>query len=195
MKQFIAASAIAAAALAQFEDAAGSSQCLYCRNQDLNAGYLVSYSYCQHQDLCLKDAWNYISRDCLSTWVRGNTLSLNDCSPELVSCPDFVSSTEKYQLYKNTTWSMAAGSYCVVKVDATAGIARVIFSSTQYLGIEYDAKIDEVITIESGQTDITIYNAADSGPITFGISFSAAYDALHSATLAVAVAGLALLSF
>ena len=24
-----------------------SSACLYCRNQDLNAGFLVSYDYCQ----------------------------------------------------------------------------------------------------------------------------------------------------
>ena len=79
MKQFIAAAVTAAASLAQFEGTAGSSQCLYCRNQDLNAGYLVSYSYCEHQDLCLKDAWNYISRDCLSGWKRGNTLDLVSC--------------------------------------------------------------------------------------------------------------------
>ena len=26
----------------------GSSSCLYCRNQDLNAGFLVSYSFCEH---------------------------------------------------------------------------------------------------------------------------------------------------
>ena len=45
---------------------------------------------------------------------------------------------------------MAAGSKCTVSVDATAGLARVIFSSTIYLGIEFDAKIDEVITIEAG---------------------------------------------
>ena len=44
---------------------------------------------------------------------------------------------------------MAAGSKCKVKIDATAGIARVIFTSTLYLGIEFDAKIDEVITFES----------------------------------------------
>ncbi len=87
---------------------------------------------------------------------------------------------------------MAQGSKCVVSVDATEGIARVIFSSTLYLGIEYDAKIDDVITIESGVTDITIYNAAESGPITFGISFSGASGLVASAA---AVAALSLLSF
>ena len=63
---------------------------------------------------------------------------------------------------------MAAGSKCKVKVDATTGIARVIFSSTLYLGIEnVDAKVEDVITIESGVKEILIYNAAESGPITF----------------------------
>jgi len=45
---------------------------------------------------------------------------------------------------------MAAGSKCKVSVDASAAVARVIFSSSSYLGIEYDAKIDEVITLGSG---------------------------------------------
>ena len=90
---------------------------------------------------------------------------------------------------------MAAGSQCKITVDATNGIARVIFSSTLYLGIEYDAKVDEVITIESGVTDITIYNAAESGPITFGISFSSAYNALLTSSVAVAATALALISF
>ena len=69
---------------------------------------------------------------------------------------------------------MAEGSKCKVTVDARDGIARVIFSSSSYLGIEFDASIDEVITLEDGVTDITLYNAAESGPITFGISFSGA---------------------
>ena len=43
MKQFISAALAVAVATA-----AGSSQCLYCRNQDKNAGFLVSYSFCEH---------------------------------------------------------------------------------------------------------------------------------------------------
>jgi hypothetical protein len=88
---------------------------------------------------------------------------------------------------------MAAGSKCFVKIDATAGIARVIYSSTLYLGIEYEGgKVDEVINIESGVTNMEIYNAAESGPITFGISFSGASNLLASA---MGVAALAMLSF
>ena len=201
MKQFVAASLAAASAYAQASSAtgtetqAGSSACLYCRNQDLNAGFLVSYSYCEHQDVCLKDAWNYIRRDCLSEWKRGNELSMDNCNPEEVSCPSFTSSPELYQKYENTTWSMAAGSKCTVTVDATAGVARVIFSSTVYLGINFDAKIDEVITLESGVTDLEIYNAAESGPITFGISFSGAFNAIYATAATTAAVGAALLAF
>ena len=90
---------------------------------------------------------------------------------------------------------MAAGSKCFVKIDATAGIARVIYSSTLYLGIEYEGgKVDEVINIESGVTNMEIYNAAESGPITFGISFSGAQGLLTSA-LAASAAAITVLSF
>jgi len=54
------------------------------------------------------------------------------------------------------------------------------------LGIEnIEAKVDDVITIESGVKEILIYNAAETGPITFGISFSGA-TALVSAASAIA---------
>lgn len=91
MKQFIAGALAVSMAYA-----VGKSQCLYCRNQDRNAGFLVSYSYCAHSEICLKDAWNYISRECLDGWVRGNTLTLDDCEPEEVTCPSFTSSEEQF---------------------------------------------------------------------------------------------------
>ena len=168
-------------------------QCLYCRNEDRKAGFLVSYSYCDQQEVCLKDAWNYIKRECMTGWKRGKNLSLAACNPEEVTCPEFESSPEKYQRYYNDTWSLAAGSKCVVRVDASNGVARVIFDNTLYLGIELDAQIEEVITIRKGTVqDITIYNAAESGPITFGISFSGASALVSSAA---ALAALSLLSF
>merc|ERR1712045_350513 len=117
---------------------------------------------------------------------------MDDCTPEETECLSFTSTPELYQKYENTTWSMAAGSKCTVTVDATDGVARVIFSSTVYLGINFDAKIDEVITLESGVTDLEIYNAAESGPITFGISFSGATGLITSA---MTVAALTMLAF
>ena len=80
MKQFIAASLSAIVAFAQEEDestAEPSSQCLYCRNQDLLSGFMTSYHYCQQQDFCLQDLWNYINRDCGSEWVLGKDINLN----------------------------------------------------------------------------------------------------------------------
>ena len=169
MKQFIGIVVTAAMAAA-----AASPSCMYCRKEDLESGFLTSFSYCEHQDVCLQDEWNYISRSCQSEWQRGKSYGLEFCQPEDIECPSFTSSTEWFQRYKNQTWAMAEGSKCTVKIDATKAIARVIFSSSSYLGIEYDAQIDEVITIPDGETEITIYNAAESGPITFGISFSGA---------------------
>ena len=116
-----------------------------------------------------------------------------DCEPATALCPSFTSGEAEFQKYTNSTWSLAAGSKCVIKIDATQGIARVIFSSTLYLGINYEgAKVDDVINIESGVTDLEIYNAAESGPITFGISFSGANELLASA---MSIAALSLLAF
>ena len=60
-------------------------------------------------------------------------------------------------------------------------MARVIFSNTQYLGIEYNAEINDVITIESGVTNILIYNGAEEGPLTFDLSYSSAATVMASA--------------
>ena len=91
MKQFAIAAGLIAVA-----SAVGKSACLYCRNQDSNSGFLVSYSYCDHTDVCLKDAWNYIQRECLNGWSRGNGLGLDSCAPDEVTCPGFESEPAVY---------------------------------------------------------------------------------------------------
>ena len=188
MKQFVCAALMAAATYAQ-----GKSACLFCRDRDRNSGILVSWSYCEHQDICLENAWNYIKRDCLGGWKKGASMSLNDCEPEEVTCPSFVSTPDKYQKYENTTWSIAAGSKCTVQIDATSGVARVIFKGGQeFLGFEVKRETERVYSFESGKTDIILYNAAETGPITFEVSFSGASTLLASAT---ALAALSLLSF
>ena len=53
-----------------------SQSCLYCRRMDKNAGFLVSYSFCDSNDTCLKDAWNYINRDCETGWTNGKDIEL-----------------------------------------------------------------------------------------------------------------------
>lgn len=67
-KLFISVFVMATVVMAQDDEQLGSAECLYCRRMDKNSGFLVSYSYCQQQDECLKDAWNYINRDCQSGW-------------------------------------------------------------------------------------------------------------------------------
>ena len=79
-------------------------------------------------------------------------------------------------------------SYCIIGVDASKEVARVVFDSTSYLGVEEeDYMIGNVITVDSGVKEITIYNGAESGDLTFIISFSGAYDTL-SKVAAFAVA-------
>ena len=160
-----AAAAPKTAAVTAKPAATPSQPCLYCRRMDKNAGFLVSYSYCQQTDDCLMDAWNYINRPCKDEWKRGNTYELSACNAETITCPEFKSSPEKYGTYENVTWSLAAGGKCVVKINANKGLARVIFAETSYLGIEditadTKAKIGDVITFESGEQKITIYNGA-----------------------------------
>ena len=65
-------------------------------------------------------------------------LELEYCEPEDISCPEFVSGSEKFSKYFNNTWSLASGGQCTVKVDATTAVARVIFDNTSYLGIEME---------------------------------------------------------
>ena len=185
MKQTIIISILVAVAMA-----AGSSKCMYCRRMDKHAGFLVSYSYCNQTDTCLKDAWNYLNRECADGWRKGTSYELDYCAPDDISCPEFISTTERYQKYFNNTWSLASGGQCLVKIDATAGVARVIFDNTSFLGIEEDkAYIGKVITVETGIREILIYNGAETGPLTFDISFSgAAYLIAGVAALTAATA-------
>ena len=75
---------------------------MYCKRMDENSGFLVSYSFCEVENTCLKDAWNYINRDCQSEWRRGDAIKLQDCNPNAISCPEeFVSTKDKYGTYQN----------------------------------------------------------------------------------------------
>ena len=173
---------------------AGSEECLYCRRMDSNSGFLVSYSYCAQTNECIQDAWNYLNRECADGWRRGSTMELGLCEAEIVTCMDFESTPEKAQEYFNRTWTLPAGTYCTLTIDATKFVARVVFDSTSYLGIEEEnAKIGDVITVENGVKEVTIYNGAESGQLTFIISFSSAYNVLQGFAATVA-AGAALVS-
>lgn len=138
------------------------------------------------------DAWNYINRSCKSDWTRGNSILLDDCNPTDLACPEFISSFEKFGSYENTTWSLAAGAKCTVKIDAREGLARVIFAETSYLGIEpipgSKSKIGDVITFLDGDNEVVIYNGAESGPITILVSFSGAVETAIAATVGLAAA-------
>ena len=143
MKQFIAA------AIAGLAAADSLPKCMYCKRNDENSGFLNSWSYCSTTDTCLHNAWNYIQRECEDGWRQGHSYVLDYCEPEDIACPEYVSDPEKYQTYSNNTWSLAQGGKCTIKIDATQGVARVVFDwgvTNSQLGVDGKWKTGEVIT-------------------------------------------------
>lgn len=81
------------------EFVAASPACMYCRKMDRSTGWLQSFSYCEADDECLEDAWNYIKRKCTDGWKRGDSYALDFCRAESIVCPDFKSTPEMYGNY------------------------------------------------------------------------------------------------
>ena len=165
--------------------------CLYCRYTDLKSTFLESYSFCDSAPECLADEWNYIDRPCESGWKRAKQKSLDDCNTQMVTCPEFVASmqydlSEPLGTAKNLTWILPSGAKCVVKIDATNYVGRVLFADVQgYLGIEgRDPAIPlaEKISFEKEIGEVMIYNAAETGSLRFTISFSGATTLATAAT-------------
>ena len=72
---------------------------------------------------------------------------------------------------------LSSGASCELEIDATAGIARVIFNfQSAGLGImelpNYDS--GDIITYSSGNNKLTLYNALLNGSLNFDISYSGA---------------------
>lgn len=59
---------LAASAMLLAGGAYASQACLACRRQDINAGFMVQYSFCAISDECVQDVWNYFNRNCSSEW-------------------------------------------------------------------------------------------------------------------------------
>lgn len=87
---------------------------------------------------------------------------------------------------------MPSGTKCVVKIDATQYVGRVLFDNIQgQLGIEeYDPDFDisQKISFENTIGEITIYNALETGSLRFTLAFSGAYSIYASATAVLATA-------
>eukprot|EP00352_Strombidinopsis_acuminata_P006103 CAMPEP_0176364732 /NCGR_PEP_ID=MMETSP0126-20121128/19989_1 /TAXON_ID=141414 ORGANISM="Strombidinopsis acuminatum, Strain SPMC142" /NCGR_SAMPLE_ID=MMETSP0126 /ASSEMBLY_ACC=CAM_ASM_000229 /LENGTH=137 /DNA_ID=CAMNT_0017721477 /DNA_START=230 /DNA_END=642 /DNA_ORIENTATION=+ len=115
------------------------------------------------------------------------TLSSPAATPSLITAKVLFPEKNGSEPTTTTPGLSVEGASCIVNVDASAAVARVVFDDTSFLGIEYDAKIGEVITIESGVEEIEIYNGAESGPLHFIISFSGA-NAIYAGAVTTALA-------
>ena len=182
---------------------AALENCLYCRYTDLRATFLESWSYCRANEECLADQWNYIDRSCNDGWERASGISLDYCETDEAPCPEFVSS-KQYDLneplgkYRNRTWTLPSGTKCVVKIDATQYVGRVLFDNIQgQLGVEgYDPDYDltQKISFENTVGEVTIYNALETGSLRFTLAFSGA-ESIYTSVAAVLVSAFALTSF
>ena len=174
---------------------AANNECLYCRRQDENSGAFISWSYCQQQDRCVKDAWNLIQNNyCLSGWELGSKYDLDFCQAREIDCRNavFEPTEDQYGQYFNYTQTLGDGEYCKFKVDARNGVGRVLFKDNSQLGIE-DKKValGQVFTVEGGVEEFVVYNGAQSGTMFFTVSFS---GAAHL-TLGLAAAAISLTAF
>ena len=86
---------------------------------------------------------------------------------------------------------MVSGGKCTIKIDATKGVARVVFDdnvTNSKLGMMYEGyKVGDVISFDSGVNEIVLYNAAESGPLNFDVSFSAASYLVAAGTAIAAI--------
>lgn len=87
---------------------------------------------------------------------------------------------------------------CVVKIDATQYVGRVLFDNIQgQLGVEgYDPEYDlsEKISFEGEVGEVTIYNALETGSLRFTLAFSGA-SSMFASSAAIILSAFALSSF
>ena len=104
---------------------------MYCKNKDIHAGPLQSFSYCATRDICMEDLWNYLNVWCYGPWQSGYALDLNDdCNAELVQGPDFTSNSMFDQQPLTAAFTLQAGQMCDVVVDATGFVAHIMFKGS-----------------------------------------------------------------
>lgn len=94
---------------------------------------------------------------------------LDYCAPVKANCTGFVSDSSKFNVYTNlTSQTLAAGAYCELTIDATKGLARVIFDGyypLDGLGIMEVPMYTQgdILTFVSGENVLTLYNANKNG--------------------------------
>ena len=78
MKSLSASLLIALFSMQEIIVMGASQSCLNCLNQDSNAGFMFSFSYCKKTDVCVADEWNKLNAWCEDGWTQGYSLSVTD---------------------------------------------------------------------------------------------------------------------
>jgi hypothetical protein len=165
-----------------------SQECQYCKRSDSNAGFLVTYEYCESKDECLQDAWLYINRRCESDggWILGSKLDLveNCYSVEYEDERYFEFTENDFGSWNNATQRLDENTYLDITIDATLAVGRVVFDDTTNLGVERDGyQIGDLINVKQGEIEtIRVFNGNEAGPLTFLLAISGAQFLSMSAT-------------
>ena len=113
--------------------------CMNCLDQDTNAGFLYSYSYCKVTRECVADEWNKLNAWCDGGWTEGFQLDLlEDCLAFAYDDPIRFESSNIWDgqvLEKKLT--LLPGFYQDIEIDASQYVGRVLINETAGLGIQY----------------------------------------------------------
>ena len=150
-----------------------------------------SWSYCKALDVCVNNIANYIDYKCASKWVKGQKLALDECNPTNGTCQNFTSSAAAYGVWTNTTTTLATTEECTIQVDASAAVARVVFTEGTNLAIVGQDKYvqgDTITVAAGGKQTFTVYNADISGgSVSFQLCFTEAVMGMAKGLAVIAI--------
>ncbi len=129
-------------------------------------------------------------RPCSSKWMNGRDISFDSCGATLTSCHNFTSTSLSEAQWFNYTETLGVNEYCVINVDASQFLGRVVIDGAVSVGVEYDGyDLGEVIDVEVGTSmDLIIYNSDNSQATTFNLGYSSSYLPFASSLILVTMA-------
>lgn len=84
----------------------------------------------------MEDQSLYINQKCASGWVKGRKLELSVCQANIATCHSFISTDQAVGTFTNFTETLPLDSSCIVKIDASNYVGRVIFDDSDTLGVD-----------------------------------------------------------
>ena len=156
---------------------AGIAPCQNCKLQDTYSGPFYSYGYCPLSQTCYEDVWNHPNAWCEVEWRDGYSLDLvEDCQTDTAICQPFTSSSLYEGKNLTGTRTLQGGESCVIEVDATSTVARIMIEKNSNLGVMFNGyRTGTFLTIAQGsKANIQVYNGKAEGQLDFKFIYTGA---------------------